>query len=61
MRYRLGRVLQILGMLIAPTGMVGNVVDPANVSEKHVLGAACIGVAVFLVGRAVQGTPTGGG
>ncbi|MFL5331314.1 MAG: hypothetical protein ACJ8C4_20700 [Gemmataceae bacterium] len=57
MRYRIGRFLQVAGMLIAPIGVAGNVLHPETVTEKHMLLTACAGLAIFGLGRFVQGPP----
>jgi hypothetical protein len=55
MRYRLGRLLQVMGMLIAPIGMVGNLVHPDTISETHILTTLFVGACTFGVGRMIQG------
>lgn len=55
MRYRLGRLLQVAGMLIAPIGMVGNLVHPDTISETHILATLCTGACLFGIGRMIQG------
>jgi hypothetical protein len=45
----------MIGLLIAPLGIVGNLLDKATVRESHMLMALCLGMAVFLLGRLVQG------
>ena len=54
MVYRLGRFLQLLGMLIAPVGLAGNLADPAHVSEGRELGILAAAVGVFAVGWLIQ-------
>jgi hypothetical protein len=54
MLYKLGRFLQILGLLIAPVGLVGNVVRPEEVDVKMSLGVAALGIGVFVLGWLVQ-------
>lgn len=55
MRYGLGRFLQVLGLLIMPIGMAGNLLHPESISESHILMALCTGAVVFGVGRIIQG------
>lgn len=55
MRYRLARTLQVAGMLIAPIGMVGNLLHPNTISESHILATLFIGAGVFALGRWLQG------
>jgi hypothetical protein len=54
MVYRLGRFLQLLGLLIAPVGMAGNLADKEHVSEGKVLGILAAGVLVFAIGWLIQ-------
>jgi hypothetical protein len=54
MLYRLGRFLQVLGMLILPVGLVGNVVRQEEVSLKTSLMIAAIGMVVFFLGWLLQ-------
>ena len=57
MRYRVGRFLQVAGMLIAPIGIAGNVLHPQTVTEKHMLMTCFAGVLFFIIGRTIQGPP----
>ncbi len=52
--YRLGRFLQLLGLLIAPVGMAGNLARPEQVTEGRMLGILAAGVLVFSVGWLIQ-------
>lgn len=52
--YRLGRFLQLLGLLIAPVGVAGNLARPGQVSEWQELAILGGGVIVFGVGWLVQ-------
>jgi hypothetical protein len=52
--YRLGRFLQLLGLLIAPAGMAGNLADRSQVSEGAVLGILAAGALVFGLGWLIQ-------
>ena len=56
MLYRLGRFLQILGMLICPVGIAGNVARPDEVSVKTSLIIATGGITVFFLGWLLQQT-----
>jgi hypothetical protein len=52
MRYRLGRFLQLVGLLIAPQGIVLNLMEKVTLPQSlFIAGAGC---AVFYIGRAVQ-------
>jgi hypothetical protein len=54
MFYRLGRILQIMGMILLPIGMAGNILRPEVVSVQESLVCAGVGVAVFLAGWLLQ-------
>jgi hypothetical protein len=54
MLYKLGRFLQLLGLLIAPAGVAGNVARPDEVDLKASLGIAALGVGVFAIGWLLQ-------
>ncbi|MBX7105955.1 MAG: hypothetical protein K1X57_17870 [Gemmataceae bacterium] len=53
--YRIGRLLQVIGLLIAPIGMAGNLLDPNTITESHILLTLFGGLLLFGFGRAVQG------
>ncbi len=55
MRYGLGRFLQVVGLLIMPIGMAGNLIHPGTISESHILMTLFTGALVFGVGRMIQG------
>ena len=55
MKYRIGRLLQVIGMLIVPIGMAGNLLDRETISESHILLTACVGLLIFGIGRYMQG------
>jgi len=52
MRYKLGRVLQFIGLAILPIAMAGNAVDRLTLKDMLVLTAA--GILVFFVGWLLQ-------
>jgi len=54
MLYRIGRALQVTGMLILPVGMAGNILQPEKVTVQDSLMVAAVGVAVFVVGWLIQ-------
>jgi hypothetical protein len=54
MFYRLGRFLQLLGLVIAPVGLAGNLANPDLVSEGRELGILVAGLAVFGLGWWIQ-------
>ena len=55
MLYRLGRTLQVIGMVILPVGMAGNVVMPEKITVQDSLVWAGLGVVVFAAGWLLQG------
>ncbi len=55
MRYRLGRFLQLLGLCIVPTGIAGNILYKAVVTEGVMLTILAAGAGVFYIGWMVQG------
>ena len=54
MQYRIGRFLQLLGMLILPVGVAGNIARPEFVGVRASLGIASAGIIVFVVGWLIQ-------
>jgi len=54
MLYRMGRFLQLLGLLIAPVGVAGNLARRDEVDEKTLLAIAAVGVGVFVLGWLLQ-------
>lgn len=54
MLFRLGRGLQLVGMIVAPVGVAGNVLDPEKVRVQDSLAIAAVGIAVFVVGWLIQ-------
>ena len=54
MLYKLGRFLQLLGLLIAPAGIVGNIVQRDQVTEGTMLVILAAGAGVFAVGWLLQ-------
>jgi hypothetical protein len=55
MGYRLGRLLQVLGLMVAPIGMAGNLLNRDTITERHVLLTLFLGAVLFFVGRSIQG------
>ena len=51
-RYRLGRVLQLLGLLILPFGIVSELVDKVGLGQSLLIAAG--GLLVFYVGYVLQ-------
>jgi hypothetical protein len=54
MLYKAGRFLQLLGLLIAPAGVVGNIVQREVVTEGVMLSILAVGGGIFLLGWLVQ-------
>jgi hypothetical protein len=54
MLYRLGRFLQLLGLLIAPAGVAGNIVQRDAVTEGTMLLILAVGGGVFALGWMLQ-------
>jgi hypothetical protein len=54
MLYKVGRVLQVAGLLILPVGMAGNVVRPEQITVQDSLVIAGVGLAVFALGWLLQ-------
>ena len=54
MLYKLGRFLQVAGMIILPVGMAGNVYDEQRIHGRDSLAIAALGIAVFVVGWLLQ-------
>jgi hypothetical protein len=52
--YQAGRFLQVVGMLVLPVGMVGNMVDPVRVDVKTSLLVAGAGIVIFALGYLLQ-------
>jgi hypothetical protein len=56
MLYRVGRFLQLFGLLIIPSGIAGNLVDRDMVGETRMFEILAVGVAVFTLGWLLQRT-----
>jgi hypothetical protein len=56
MLYRIGRFLQLLGLLILPVGVAGNLARPEEVTVKTSLTIAVVGMVVFGLGWLIQQT-----
>ncbi len=52
--YRLGRVLQLLGLLLLPLAVVGNISPENTLSLGQSLALSAVGVAVFAAGWLLQ-------
>ena len=56
MLYKLARFLQLLGLLICPVGIAGNVARPEEISVKASLIISGGGILVFTLGWLLQQT-----
>ena len=54
MLYKLGRFLQVLGLIIVPVGVSGNLARQDEVPVKMALLIAAGGMGVFYLGRLLQ-------
>jgi hypothetical protein len=54
MRYRLGRLLQFLGLVILPVAIAGNVARPEEVDLRTSLAWSSIGILAFFIGWLLQ-------
>jgi hypothetical protein len=54
MLYKLGRGLQVAGMLILPVGMAGNIVRPEQITVQDSLVIGGVGLVVFVLGWLLQ-------
>jgi hypothetical protein len=54
MFYRLGRLLQLAGLIILPVAISGNVANPERVNLRTSLALSAAGVLIFLIGWLVQ-------
>ena len=54
MLYKIGRTLQVIGMIVLPIGMAGNIVRPEQVSVQESLAIAGVAVAIFVLGWLLQ-------
>jgi hypothetical protein len=54
MLFNLGRFLQMLGLLITPAGIAGNLLRPKEIEVKMTLAIAALGIIVFVFGWLIQ-------
>jgi hypothetical protein len=54
MVYKLGRFLQLVGLVITPIGIGGNLARPDQVDVKTSLGIAALGIVIFALGWLMQ-------
>jgi hypothetical protein len=53
MLYKLGRILQLLGLLILPIAMAGNMADE-RLTLGQMLTVSGVGIAIFFIGWLLQ-------
>ncbi|HXG09304.1 MAG TPA: hypothetical protein VNK04_05900 [Gemmataceae bacterium] len=54
MRYKLGRLLQLLGLLILPLAIAGNIARQDQIDLKRSLGMSAVGIGIFVIGWLIQ-------
>lgn len=54
MRYRLGRFLQLAGLIILPIAIAGNVAKPEEITLWRSLGLSAVGILCFTCGWLLQ-------
>ena len=52
--YRLGRALQILGMILLPVAIAGNIAPEQPLDMRTSLTVSGVGVAIFVIGYLMQ-------
>jgi len=54
MLYKLGRLLQIVGMIMLPAAMAGNLLPQPVVTLSGMLALMVLGVLIFFIGWSIQ-------
>ena len=54
MRYRIGRLLQLLGLILLPVAIAGNIAREDQIDLKVSLGMSAVGIGVFVLGWLIQ-------
>jgi hypothetical protein len=54
MLYRLARLLQLVGLVLLPVAIAGNVADPEHMTLGKSLGLSAVGVVLFYLGWSLQ-------
>jgi hypothetical protein len=54
MLYKLGRLLQIVGMIMLPMAMAGNLLPQPAVTLSGMLSLMVLGVLIFFIGWSIQ-------
>jgi hypothetical protein len=52
--YRLGRLLQLAGLILLPVAISGNIADPERIDLRASLTMSAIGVCIFALGWLLQ-------
>jgi hypothetical protein len=52
--YTLGRLMQLLGLLLLPMAIAGNLADEQQLSLKQSLSMSAVGIVIFSVGWLLQ-------
>jgi hypothetical protein len=59
MRRAAAQLLQLIGLILLPVGVVGQVVRPEVIGVREMLTITAAGIGVFFVGWMLQGKQTG--
>lgn len=54
MVYKIGRVLQVMGMIVLPVALAGNIARPEEITLWVMLAMAGAGVGIFTLGWLLQ-------
>jgi hypothetical protein len=54
MLYKVGRFLQVVGMIVLPLGVAGNLARPDQIDVRTSLTISGVGVAIFVIGYLLQ-------
>lgn len=54
MLYKLGRFLQVVGLVLLPIGIAGNVARPGEFNVWYTLGVSAAGIIAFMLGWLLQ-------
>jgi hypothetical protein len=54
MLYKIGRLLQLVGLILLPVGMAGNLARPEDFGTRSILAMLAVGGGVFTAGYLLQ-------
>lgn len=54
MLYKFARLLQLIGLVLLPIAMAGNLARPDEFTLRHTLGLSAIGIFIFTLGWLLQ-------